>query len=305
MIAPRIVVSACLTGEKTRYNGEILQCEIIKYLLPYVEIIVVCPETSIGLPVPRNPINIINKKGEYRAIEENTNKDLTPDLLKFSSYFLQKLPPVDGFLLKSRSPSCGYSGTKVYADETKKVLLGRERGIFAKEICRVTPTTPIEDEERLSSFYIRHNYLMKIFILSNLRTIGKNSSIKRLFEYHKKIRPILSTYDPIRVKKLEKKVNSSTCFSKQWNIYFQGVKAILKHLPPVSSYFTILLKNYGPLIKKLDNVLYENLLKGIKRGRESELQRVIKKLRNLALEEIPSLQREKLLFPYPDELFEL
>ncbi|WP_171261035.1 DUF523 domain-containing protein, partial [Acinetobacter baumannii] len=50
---PRVVVSACLNLKPVRYNGQEVRDEFVLKLLPYCEVIEVCPEIAIGLGVPR------------------------------------------------------------------------------------------------------------------------------------------------------------------------------------------------------------------------------------------------------------
>ena len=50
----RILVSACLLGEKVRYDGgHKRDLFLIETLGPHVEWVQVCPEVDCGLPVPR------------------------------------------------------------------------------------------------------------------------------------------------------------------------------------------------------------------------------------------------------------
>ncbi|MGZ8460996.1 MAG: 2-thiouracil desulfurase family protein, partial [Candidatus Deferrimicrobiaceae bacterium] len=50
----RILVSACLLGEKVRYDGgHKRDLFLIEMLGPFVEWVRVCPEVDCGLPVPR------------------------------------------------------------------------------------------------------------------------------------------------------------------------------------------------------------------------------------------------------------
>ncbi len=304
MALPRLVVSTCLLGKKTRYNGEILQCPLLQRLISYsyIEIVPVCPEVSIGLPIPRRPINIIKKRNRYLAIEEETNRDLTPSLIKFSISFLKGMDEVDGFFLKSRSPSCGYSGTKVYADETKKVLLGRGKGIFARQISRVLPEIPIEDEERLSHFYIRHHYFTRIFIIHNLHA-KSGCPINTLLGYHRRIRSLLYAYNPGELKDIEKSLYPLLSSHQGARIYFHRIKRLLSCIPSVSSYFNSILKFYGSLIQSFDNRLYRNIKEGAQKGEEERLKEVLERIREICQKGAPFLQQEAILFPYPGELF--
>ena len=58
MRKPKLIISKCLNSEKCRYNGQAYDDKVISLLRKYVDLETVCPETEIGLKVPRNPIRI-------------------------------------------------------------------------------------------------------------------------------------------------------------------------------------------------------------------------------------------------------
>lgn len=67
-----------------------------------------------GLGIHRDPIRITYHEGYFRLIQPATGKDLTELVHRFASEFLLKLSSVDGFVLKSRSPSCGIDVKKTF-----------------------------------------------------------------------------------------------------------------------------------------------------------------------------------------------
>jgi len=82
--------------------------DFVKALKPKVNFIPVCAEMEIGLGVPRDPIRIVSIKGEQRLVQPTTGQDVTDKMRDFSTHFLSSLPEIDGFILKYRSPSCGF-----------------------------------------------------------------------------------------------------------------------------------------------------------------------------------------------------
>lgn len=106
------IVSACLCGEKTRYDGKIHITEKVKKLVDEGRAIMVCPEVDGGLSVPRLPCEIkdgrvINTEGE----------DKTDCFLKgaYKTLEIAKKYGIKKAILKEKSPSCGskfiYDGT--------------------------------------------------------------------------------------------------------------------------------------------------------------------------------------------------
>jgi uncharacterized protein YbbK (DUF523 family) len=61
-----IVVSACLLGQKCRWDGQIYPQK--KQLMNLPDVISVCPEQLGGLATPREPAQIIDGNGCYLCI---------------------------------------------------------------------------------------------------------------------------------------------------------------------------------------------------------------------------------------------
>ncbi|HPF69113.1 MAG TPA: DUF523 domain-containing protein [Candidatus Krumholzibacteria bacterium] len=55
-IRPVIAVSACLLGQNVRYDGRLKTCaEVHDLLAAAADLVPLCPETGVGMPVPREP----------------------------------------------------------------------------------------------------------------------------------------------------------------------------------------------------------------------------------------------------------
>lgn len=111
---PEVVVSKCLGFDACRWNGETVREDFVEMLGPWVRWHPVCPEVAMGLGVPREPIRVVEQKGAPRLVQPATGRDYTEAMEKFSAAHLDGLGPVDGFLLKNRSPSCGPLDVKIY-----------------------------------------------------------------------------------------------------------------------------------------------------------------------------------------------
>lgn len=100
----RVGVSACLLGQKCRYDGSDCKREKMMELLASHEVIPVCPECLAGFSVPREPIEIQNGR-----IISKSKKDLTLDLENGVQKAMQLLKEqeVEMVILKNKSPSCG------------------------------------------------------------------------------------------------------------------------------------------------------------------------------------------------------
>jgi len=105
----KILISACLLGEKVRYDGRdnLIDNQHITQWHKEGRLIPVCPEMAGGLPTPRSPAEIQTKFP--LCITSITGEDVTPQFLAGAERTLE-LAKKEGCccaLLKSRSPSCG------------------------------------------------------------------------------------------------------------------------------------------------------------------------------------------------------
>lgn len=126
---PKVGISQCLTGAKVRYDGrDKLHPAYRVWLSELFELMPFCPEVAIGLPAPRPPIRLIQTAAEIRVIEPNSRTDFT-QALRQSAQGLVSQQALAGFVLTTKSPSCGIGSTKLFNPSGE--LIGRSSGIFA------------------------------------------------------------------------------------------------------------------------------------------------------------------------------
>ncbi len=153
MEKPLLVISACLLGAPVRFDQEIKRDDFVCDIARRCRVIKVCPETGIGLPVPRPRVFLYKApSGEIRVIQEGTKKDITNELLNFCERFLKSIPLPSGFILKSKSPSCSPTETtKTYSDLEGEKLVGFNRGILGKLVPELFPEVPLFDENTIKT----------------------------------------------------------------------------------------------------------------------------------------------------------
>lgn len=167
---PRLVVSACLELKACRFNGQKIRARFLPRLARHVDLLPVCPEVEIGLGVPRPAVRLVAIDGAIRMVQPATDADLTERMTDFAGEFLGALGAVDGFLLKSRSPSCGPKDVRVYGPKGIPVD-ERSGGLFAEAVRERYPLAALEDEGRLTNYQLRHHFLTRLFQLARLRTL--------------------------------------------------------------------------------------------------------------------------------------
>lgn len=108
----KILVSACLYGNKCRYKGDDCFNEKLAELGKNAILIPVCPEQLGGLSTPRNPAERVGDK-----IISSAGADVTEEYTRGADFAVEiaKANAVDYCVLKANSPSCGkgviYDGT--------------------------------------------------------------------------------------------------------------------------------------------------------------------------------------------------
>ena len=119
------MVSACLIGQKVKYNGGDNYSEKLMKFLEGHEVIPVCPEVAGGLSVPRASCEMVN--GIVMNTEgESKDREFREGALKCLAIAKEK--QIDLAILQSRSPSCG---VKMIYDGTFSGKLIPGSGIFA------------------------------------------------------------------------------------------------------------------------------------------------------------------------------
>ena len=167
----RLGISACLLGDKVRYDGEKIACGFVLELEPHVDLVPICPEVEIRLGVPRDPIRLVEGERGIRLVRPSTGRDLTSEMETFADGFLGGVTSVDGFLLKSRSPSCGIRDVKRYRPDGELSSSGKGRGLFGEAVLDRFGHLAMEDEGRLRDSRIREHFLTKLFALASLREV--------------------------------------------------------------------------------------------------------------------------------------
>ncbi|MFO8006774.1 MAG: DUF523 domain-containing protein [Candidatus Brocadiia bacterium] len=111
-----ILVSACLLGLPTRWDGDDRQREEAVRLAAHCHLVPVCPEQAGGLPTPRDPAEITEGDGpavlDGAARVLNTAGVDVTDNYRRGAQTAARLAELTGArraLLKEGSPSCGVS----------------------------------------------------------------------------------------------------------------------------------------------------------------------------------------------------
>jgi uncharacterized protein YbbK (DUF523 family) len=161
---PIVVVSRCLGFDHCRYDGDIVRADVVSRIAGHVRAIPVCPELEIGLGVPRAAIRIIRDPAGDRLVQPETGRDLTEEMNAFAVRFLEWIGEkgVDGFILKSHSPSCGNGDSRLFGAGGEELAEGVD-GLFARAARARFPEAAMEDESSLTDPVSRHEFVTALY----------------------------------------------------------------------------------------------------------------------------------------------
>ena len=108
----KILISACLVGDKCKYDGKSNYSPLIKDLLEKYELVPFCPEVEGGLSIPRKPIEV---RGDKVVTIEGKDVTKQCELGAEKAYNICMYLGIKTAILKENSPTCGthtiYDGT--------------------------------------------------------------------------------------------------------------------------------------------------------------------------------------------------
>lgn len=210
----KLGISACLLGQKVRYDGGHQLDRFLQDTLgQYVEYVPVCPEVECGLSIPREPMHLEGNPDSPRLVTIHTKKDLTDQMVQWASKRVGELEKENlcGFIFKSDSPSSGMERVRVYNKKGMPVKKGI--GIFAKIFMEHFPLLPVEDEGRLHDPKLRENFIERVFTLKRWREIlAKKESRGTLVEFHTRHKLLILSHSPKHSQMLGKLVAKSKEF---------------------------------------------------------------------------------------------
>ncbi|MBW2986620.1 DUF523 and DUF1722 domain-containing protein [Candidatus Woesearchaeota archaeon] len=269
MVKPVVVVSKCLGFAKCRWNNTEIPHSFIQKLRNYVNFIPVCPEVEIGLGIPRDPIRIVNK----RLIQPKTGNDYTEKMNKFSDKFLNNLKKVDGFILKYKSPSCGFKNVPIYPSTGRVQAKSSGPGFFGEKILEKFKGVPIEDEGRLRNFKIREHFLTKLFLFADFRQVKKSNSISKLLDFHSKNRLLIMAYSQKELKSMGKILGEQkkTKLAKTFNDYEEHLHKAFAKCPRYTSNINVLMHAYSHFADKINKKEREYFHKLIKEYKDAKI----------------------------------
>ena len=308
---PKVVLSRCIEFDKCRYDGQVVSSDFVKKLIPHVEFIAICPEVEIGLGTPRNPLRLVSVNSELRLIQPATNLDATEKMQRFADHFLDSLSEVDGFILKSRSPTSALKDARVYSSVKKgSAVLSKGPGLFGNAVLMRFPHLAIEDEGRLRNPRIKEHFLTKLFTLASFRKTKATGSFEKLVEFHSENKLLIKAYNQKESKALGTTVanEESKTFHGMLEEYQQHLFKALQRPPRCGSNVNVMInamRYFSNRLSKEEKSFFLDSLQKYRRGslplsvNISILRLWIEKHREA------HLAKQTFFEPYPQELMDI
>jgi uncharacterized protein YbgA (DUF1722 family)/uncharacterized protein YbbK (DUF523 family) len=203
----RLGISSCLLGQKVRYDGgHRHNAYITRTLGRYFEFVPLCPEVAIGMGAPRPPIRLVKAGRAVRARGvEDPSLDVSSRLRGCADAAMSRLRGVSGYILKSRSPSCGMQGVPLHDSRGKPV--GTTSGLYAERLMELLPALPCEEDERLMDPVWRENFIERVFVYHRWQQrVAKRLTPRALVEFHTRHKFIALAHDEKAYRALGRRV---------------------------------------------------------------------------------------------------
>lgn len=307
---PKVVVSKCLGFESCRYNGQKLLDPVVQILSGHVEFITTCPEVEIGLGVPRNPVRLVKEKDTTILFQPASGNEVSREMEKYVHSFFTDLVTVDGFLLKSRSPSCGPWQVKLYNSKKAQNSEGKGAGIFGGYVMDHFPGYPIEDEGRLRNFLLREHFFTSLFSLTKFRLIKEQQEMKALVEYHTRSKLLFMAYNQNILHQLGSITanHQQLPVSEVLGLYEARLRELFADPPAFTNMINAFQHAFGGLSPQLQPKERQFFLNSLEEYRDERIPAgtIIHLLKSWAIRfENKYLLDQYLMEPYPQDLVEI
>jgi uncharacterized protein YbgA (DUF1722 family) len=243
-----------------------------------------------------------------RLVTRNTGIDHTDRMLKWAKKKLGELEKEDlsGFIFKSRSPSSGMQGVKIYALSGMATQKGI--GIFARAFMDRYSSLPVEDDGRLQDPGIRENFIERVFIYRRwFEFKDQGGSIGGLVAFHTEHKLLIMSHSIKHLRELGALVSNAKKYQRPVLLeqYFQVLMDGLRLRSTVKKHVNVLQHMAGYFKQQLSSDEKQELLDVIGQYHKGLVPLIvpITLIRHYVRKfDEPYLKRQYYLNPHPMEL---
>ena len=302
-------VSACVVGDKVRYDGGHKKSGYVaNYLGDVFKLKPVCPEVGMGMSVPRPPIRIVEHGESHVLVDAKDNTiDYTDTLNGFYTKQSSQFAELDGYIFCAKSPTCGVHRIKVY-DDDGNLMHRKGVGLFAQSVMRDYPHLPVEEDGRLNDPGLRESFITKVYVHHRFRhEVLSQPSIAALVGFHSRHKFLVMAYSPKAYQSLGRLVakTKETGLETSFDQYLSIIMSTLSKPTNRKKHTNVLMHLQGFFKKQLSSDDKQELCEQIDKYRLGYLPLMAPiTLLQHYLKRYPNdyLQEQVYLAPYPEQL---
>jgi uncharacterized protein YbgA (DUF1722 family) len=234
-------------------------------------------------------------------IVTKTGEDLTARMSRFSDRKLKELAKLrlSGYVLKSKSPSCGMERVRVF--RRTRVLHKAGRGVFADALMNALPDLPVEEEGRLQDPRLRENFVTRVYAHHRWQQMAATGITRaRLMSFHESHKFLLMSHSQTGAREL----GAAVATGASPETYLHKFAEVMKRTPTRKNH-TNVLQHLARFLKDLDGRDRQELADLIDRYRRELLPLIVPVtlLRHYVVKySVPYLENQTYLNPHPHEL---
>ncbi len=277
---PNLGVSACLLGHAVRFDGgHKRDVFVVSELSRYTDIVAFCPETAIGLPVPRPPIRLVgDDPARPRAVGvRDPSIDVTEQLGDYAESVAGNAATIDGFVLKKDSPSCGMTRVKLYPESGGPAARSTS-GVFGRVLQDRLPQLPVEEEGRLNDPVLRENFVNRVFVHRRWRALcDEGITAARLIDFHTRHKYLVMAHSNAAYRRLGTLLSNLAGDRAQSAApaYFETLMEALERRVNRARHCNVMQHVLGYLKKRIDAGDKAELTDAIERYRREEVPLIV------------------------------
>ncbi len=299
-------------GEPVRFNGDHKRRNPhIEKLSQHLTLQSICPEVGIGLPVPREPIRLVdqgaNQATPLRLMDSNTQTiDYTEAIEAFADS-TQGAYPFCGYILVKGSPSCGLERVKRYSAKGK-LIASDASGLFTKRLQQNDPLLPLEEDGRLYDHGLRESFISRVYLYHDWRLFRQQTlTASSLLAFYSQYKYLVMAHSVSHYQELGKLLanlkNEELETIAQRLI--EGMMVSLKKVATPASHTNVLQHLQGYLKNKIDSQQKRELSKVIddyRRGIVPLITPLTLLQHHFNRTPDPYIEKQTFMAPYPSEL---
>jgi uncharacterized protein YbgA (DUF1722 family)/uncharacterized protein YbbK (DUF523 family) len=271
-------ISACLMGEKVRYNGghkrSVYCLDVLADCFSFKPF---CPELAVGLGVPREPIRLVGDAASPRALgTKDAALDVTAGLAEYGQRIAGSMPDLCGYIVIKGSPSCGMERVKVY--HANGMPNGAGRGIYTDALMRANPLLPVEEEGRLHDPVLRENFITRVFALHRWKQqVEAQPSYHALLQFHSHSKYLLMAHSYEGYRTLGRYLADAhqLPLEEAMQTYIQGFMEHMTKCATRNSHVNVLMHVFGYLKKEIDADTKQELLASIEQYHRGDVHLIV------------------------------